>query len=196
MTALPGRTTDLWRRSRRLEPSPAAGDVALLVARIALGWIFVYHGARTLFGAFGGPGVHGASAFFATVAGLHPGALFAFVDGAIQFFGGLALAVGVLGRVAAAAIAGDMAMAMATVTWGNGISSSRPGGGYELNLALCCLAVVVALLGTGRIGLDRALKAAWEQRRRSAGAATTPGAPGVGISEVSRHGQPDGARAS
>lgn len=191
MTAMRSRVAGLSQRSRAASHSPAARDGAVLVARIGLAWIFIYHGGRTLFGAFGGPGLHGASAFFADIAGLHPGEFFAFVDGSIQFVGGVALALGVLGRLAAASIAGDMAMAMLTVTWSNGISSNRPGGGFELNLALCCLAVVVAFLGTGRLGLDQVAKAVFERRRHRL--ETSPSARGPGMREVSRHGHPDGA---
>jgi putative oxidoreductase len=86
------------------------------------------------------------------------------LGGIIECFGGAAVGLGIFGRIAAAGIAGDMAMAMATVTWANGISSTKTGGGYELNLALCVLAVMVALLGTGRFSLDQAIKALWEKR--------------------------------
>ncbi len=58
-----------------------------------------------------------------------------------------------------------MAMAMMTVTFANGIASTAPGGGYELNLALAALAFVVALLGTGRFSLDVGLRLWWERTR-------------------------------
>jgi uncharacterized membrane protein YphA (DoxX/SURF4 family) len=47
-----------------------------------------------------------------------------------------------------------MVMAMITVTWATGINSSNPPPGYQLNLALAVLALVVALLGPGRFSLD------------------------------------------
>jgi hypothetical protein len=89
------------------------------------------------------------------------------VGGSIEFFGGLAVGLGIFGRLAGAGLVGDMAMAMATVTFANGIASTAPGGGYELNLALAALAFVVALLGTGRFSLDVALRARWEGTRSS-----------------------------
>jgi hypothetical protein len=70
-----------------------------------------------------------------------------------------------IGRIAAAGLTGDMIIAMATVTFGNGIASTAPGGGYELNLALAALAFVVALLGTGRFSLDVGLRMGWERTR-------------------------------
>ena len=162
MIVVPARVREVtgwWRASRE---SLAARDVALLGARIGLAWLFIYHGAFTLFGAFGGPGLHSASLFYAHTAHLHPGIFFAALGGVIEFFGGIAIGLGVLGRLAAAALVGDMLIAMATVTFGNGIATSTAtisvGGGYELNLALAALALVVAALGTGRFSLDELLR--------------------------------------
>ena len=45
-------------------------------------------------------------------------------------------------------------MAMITVTWANGINSGSNPPGYQLNMALGVLALVVALLGAGRFSLD------------------------------------------
>ncbi|MGH9020908.1 MAG: DoxX family protein [Acidimicrobiales bacterium] len=128
-------------------------DAALLVARVALAWIFIYHGARTLFGAFHGPGLHAMASYFATTAGLHPGMLFAVANGVIEFGGGIAIGLGVLTRLAAAGLVVDMVMAFVTVTRHNGLVSNAPGSGYEINLALAALAAVVVLLGPGRLGL-------------------------------------------
>jgi putative oxidoreductase len=134
----------------------------LLLVRVALVWIFIYHGASTLFGAFHGGGIHGEAVYFSTVAHLHPSTFFAVLDGSIQFFGGVAIALGVLGRLAGLAIAGDMIMAMITVTFAQGLVGTSAGAGYQLNLALVALALVIAFLGTGRFSLD-----AMVQRRRT-----------------------------
>ena len=47
-----------------------------------------------------------------------------------------------------------MVIAMITVTFANGIIGNSAGSGYELNLALAALALVVAIMGTGRLSLD------------------------------------------
>jgi uncharacterized membrane protein YphA (DoxX/SURF4 family) len=60
-----------------------------------------------------------------------------------------------------------MVMAMITVTWATGINSSTTPPGYQLNLALAVLALIVALLGAGRFSLDAVV----DQRLR---ANTTP----------------------
>ncbi len=108
------------RRVASPEVQQTSRDVALAVARIALAWIFIYHGAVTLFGAFHGAGLHATATFFATVAHLHPGLFFATLSGIIEFFGGIALALGVFGRLAALGLVGDMVIAMITVTFKNG----------------------------------------------------------------------------
>lgn len=137
-----------WRDSLPLQ------DISLLAARLGLAWIFVYHGAGTLFGAFGGVGLHRTANYFATTAHLHPGMLFAVLNGVIEFFGGIAVGLGILSRLAGLALVGDMVIAMATVTFQQGFESSAAGSGYELNVALAVLALVVALQGPGRIALD------------------------------------------
>jgi putative oxidoreductase len=152
------RFNELRQRFHASAHSPAVHDATLLVARLALAWIFIYHGASTLFGWFGGAGLHSEAVYFAHYAHLHPGTFFALLSGVIEFFGGIAVGLGVFGRLAAAAIVGDMVMAMITVTFAQGLVGNSSGIGYQLNVALAALAFVVALLGTGRWSLDYALR--------------------------------------
>src|ERR1700761_2754212 len=94
-----------------------SGDIGLGIGRVVLAWVFIYHGAGTLFGAFGGPGIHGMAAYFASTAHLHPGTFFAVLSGITEFFGGLAVGVGLLSRLAALGLFSDMVIAMVTVTF-------------------------------------------------------------------------------
>ena len=137
-----------------VRPSSPAADLGLLAARIVLAWIFIYYGAGKLFGAFSGPGLHRWSLYMSNVAHLHPGGFFAVLGALIEFGGGVAMAVGFLARLAGLALFGDMVLAMITVTWATGINATNPPPGYQLNLALAVLALVVALLGAGRFSLD------------------------------------------
>lgn len=165
MTSVTVRARQANEQIRAVKEAPVARDLALLVVRIGLAWIFVYHGAGTLFGAFGQAGIHGHAVFFANVAHLHPGTFFAVLSGIIEFFGGLAVGVGILGRLAAAGLVGDMVIAMVTVTWHNGIISNAAGSGYELNVALAALAMVIVILGTGRYSLDVVIRTRIEKWR-------------------------------
>ncbi|MGZ4702397.1 MAG: DoxX family protein [Ilumatobacteraceae bacterium] len=128
-------------------------DLALVVVRAALAWIFIVYGAQKLFGTFNGPGIHETSLFMADTAGLHPGGFFAVLGGVTEFGGAIALALGLGTRIAGLALFGDMVMAMITVTWAQGLHQATPPG-YELNVAVAALGLVVALSGAGRYSLD------------------------------------------
>ncbi|HVX23576.1 MAG TPA: DoxX family protein [Acidimicrobiales bacterium] len=164
--AVEGRLVAATEAVRATRDLPLTRDLALVAARAGLAWIFVYHGAVTLFGAFGGGGVHAQAEFFSSVAHLQPATFFAVLSGIIEFFGGLAVGLGVFGRLAALSLVGDMAVAMATVTFGNGIVSAAAGSGYEINVALLALALVVTLMGTGRYSVDVPLRALYRRWRQ------------------------------
>jgi len=129
-------------------------DIALIATRIVLCWVFFYHGSRRLFGWFDGPGLNQSARYFADTAHLHPGKLFAVMGGAIEFFGAIALILGLFSRLAGIAIFFDMMMAIVTVTWANGINATGTKSGYELNLALGVLGLVIAMFGAGRFSVD------------------------------------------
>ncbi len=137
--------------------APRVADVGLLIVRLTLAFIFIYHGSRRLFGWFDGPGLDSSADYFANTAHLHPGMFFAVLGGTIEFAGGIALALGFFSRLAGLAIFGDMMMAIITVTHADGFNSTA-GAGWELNLALGVLALVPAFFGSGRFSIDAALE--------------------------------------
>jgi putative oxidoreductase len=158
------RPNDLVRRAAGFGSAPGLKDAATLAARVALAWLFVYHGASTLFGAFHGTGIHRTALFFSEVAHLRPGTFFAVINGITEFFGGIAIAIGLLSRLAALGLFLDMMIAMVTVTFRNGIVSDAAGSGYEINVALAGLALVVVFLGAGRLSADAWLGALMARR--------------------------------
>jgi putative oxidoreductase len=136
------------------QPSAQGTDVAAVAVRVALVWIFIYYGAGKLFGAFNGPGIHRTALFMSDTAHLHPGGFFAVLGGVIEFGGALALAFGLVSRLAGLALLGDQVMAMITVTWTHGINSLTATPGYEFNLALAAMALVIVSIGAGRLSMD------------------------------------------
>lgn len=127
---------------------------APLVLRIPTGIIFVAHGAQKLFGWFGGYGLEGTGQWMASI-GLNPGYLMALLAGSAEFFGGLALLVGLLVRPASAVLAFAMLVAIFSVHIGNGLFMSN--NGFEFGLALLAVAVSLMVSGAGRASLDAAL---------------------------------------
>jgi putative oxidoreductase len=158
MTPVSQRARRAFDRMGATKDARSSRDIALLAARVGLAWIFIYHGAGTLFGAFGAAGLHAQAVYFVHVAHLRPGMFFAVLSGIVECFGGAAVGLGILGRLAAAGLVGDMVIAMVTVTFGHGIIGNSSGSGYELNVALAALALVVAIMGTGRFSLDSLLR--------------------------------------
>ncbi len=125
-----------------------------LTLRIPVGVIFAAHGAQKLFGWFGGYGLEDTGQWMASM-GLTPGHLMALLAGSTEFFGGLALILGLLVRPAAAALAFTMVIAIFTVHIGNGLFLSN--NGYEFGLALLAASVALAISGAGRASIDAVL---------------------------------------
>lgn len=125
-----------------------------LALRVPVGIIFAAHGSQKLFGWFGGHGLDGTGQWMASI-GLEPGYLMALLAGAAEFFGGLALVLGLLTRPAAVALAFTMVVAIFAVHIGNGLFMSN--NGYEFGLALLAASVSLAFTGAGRASLDAML---------------------------------------
>ena len=123
------------------------------LVRATVGLMLVPHGAQKLFGWFGGYGIDATGQFFATKLGL-PASL-ALAAGVIEFFGGLALAVGLGTRLVAALVAGMMAVATIQVHLGNGFFWTN--GGFEYPLMWGLIALSFVLRGGGRYSLDAAI---------------------------------------
>lgn len=126
-----------------------------LILRIALGGVFFAHGSQKLFGWFGGHGWNATIGFFSQ--GLNiPAALGGLVI-LIEFFGGIAIILGLLTRPAALGLAATMLGAAFKVHLANGffldLSGTRDGVEYVFVLFLLALYFVVK--GSGLISLDR-----------------------------------------
>lgn len=125
-----------------------------LVLRVPIGIIFLAHGAQKLFGAFGGYGLEGTGKFMASI-GLNPGYLMALLAGSAEFFGGLALVVGLLVRPAAAVLVATMIVAIGAVHIDKGFFMST--NGYEFALALLAASASLLASGAGRLSVDQML---------------------------------------
>lgn len=129
-------------------------DLALLVLRLVVGLTFAAHGAQKLFGAFGGGGIQGTAGMFEQI-GLRPGKLHGWAAAITEFFGGLAIALGIVTPVPAAALIAVMTAAVITVHLKNGFFVTNQG--YEFNVALAAALFALAGIGAGGWSLDNAL---------------------------------------
>lgn len=126
----------------------------LTILRVIAGLTFAAHGSQKLFGWFGGYGLAGVGQWMESI-GLAPGYLMALLAGSAEFFGGLALVIGLLARPAAAVLAVTMLVAIASVHMANGFFMSN--NGYEYALALLAISLAVILEGAGKLSLDKRL---------------------------------------
>tara|TARA_Y100000815_G_scaffold65017_1_gene53798 strand:- start:163 stop:606 length:444 start_codon:yes stop_codon:yes gene_type:complete len=130
------------------------GGFAALALRVPVGLILAAHGAQKLFGWFGGYGLEGTGQWLASI-GLEPGYLMALLAGGAEFFGGLALVLGLLTRPAAVVAAFTMLVAIFAVHIGNGLFMAN--NGYEYALTLFAATVALAIQGAGRFAVDNLL---------------------------------------
>lgn len=136
------------------------GGFGALALRVPVGIIFAAHGAQKLFGWFGGHGLDGTGQFFASL-GLNPGFLMALLAGSAEFFGGLALLLGLLVRPSAVVLAFTMLVAILAVHVEHGLFLAN--GGYEFGLALLAATASLAWTGAGRLSIDARLAASPER---------------------------------
>lgn len=117
--------------------------LALLTLRVVLGIILIAHGYPKLFG-----GLHRHMEMVAGI-GL-PGWLGIF-SATTEFVGGILLLLGLLTRLAAAAFAIEMFVAVYKLHWQHGLTAE---GGYQFPMAVGAIAFALIFLGAGPISLD------------------------------------------
>ncbi len=126
----------------------------LTVLRIFVGIIFAAHGSQKLFGWFGGGGLAGTAQWMESI-GLAPGTLMTLLAGGTEFFGGLALIIGLLARPAALGLSFTLLVAIFSVHIHNGLFMAN--NGYEFALALLGGTLAVLIEGAGKLSFDRTI---------------------------------------
>ena len=121
----------------RLQP------LALLAMRVALGAIFIAHGAQKIFG--------GMQGFEKIVTGIGAPWWMAYVVAAAELGGGILVLVGLLTRLGALGNFVDMSVAIAKVHWKNGLKGPA---GYAFPLACAAWEFALIFFGAGPISLD------------------------------------------
>jgi len=134
-------------------------DVALTVFRAGLGVVFFAHGAQKMLGWFGGYGFSGTMGMFTQHLGI-PAPL-AFLAIAAEFFGGLGLLFGLLGRIAALGIVTNMVVAVLMIHRHFGFfmnwSGRQKGEGLEYFILAIAVGLAILIKGSGAFSMDRVL---------------------------------------
>ena len=120
--------------------------IALLLLRIVLGVIFIYHGY---------PKLEHAQQWVQNFRHMGFPGYFAYISGVLELFGGALLIAGLFARIAGLLLAIEMAIAVTKV---HGLLSNPTNvHSYELPLALCAGTFAVAAVGAGLISIDYGL---------------------------------------
>lgn len=129
-------------------------DVAILLMRLMLAVVFIYHGSQKLFGWFGGGGLGQMTEFLTSISVPMP-RFSAVLAACAEFFGGLSLLLGFGMRVIPIFTIITMLVASFTVH-GKAFSAQHNGMEYPLTLAVMLLGLV--LLGPGRLSLSHIVR--------------------------------------
>jgi putative oxidoreductase len=131
-------------------------DIALLIARVGLGGILILHGWIRWQGP--GQGVQKQIDYLTQFGTPYPevaawGAIL------LELVGGIFLVVGALTPFVALAVLVEQILIIAYTNWYRGPdlvnSDGTYAGGYEYNLALALIALLLAVFGAGRIAVDQ-----------------------------------------
>ncbi|HEX3465559.1 MAG TPA: DoxX family protein [Candidatus Elarobacter sp.] len=132
-----------------------ATDVALLILRLTVAVVLWPHGAQKALGLFGGPGLAGTVGMLSAHMGLPVVLVYLLI--AVEFFGPIALVLGVLTRLVALGIAIDMACAAILVHLPNGFfmnfAGNQRGEGIEYFVYAVGASLALVIAGPGRIAL-------------------------------------------
>ena len=122
----------------------SSNDFGLLIFRLALGAVFIAHGGQKMFGWWGGKGLD------ATVTGMAEGGIpiaLAYLAAFTEFFGGIAVIVGLFTRLAGLGLGITMAVAVFKVHLADGFFK------FEFPLVLMALSFGLMLTGPGKLAI-------------------------------------------
>ncbi len=117
-------------------------DIALLFARIFLGAMFIVHGKGKMLGPE--PGVKGFSEYLKQL-GFPLPIVFAFIAAAVEFWGGIAIILGIFTKL----VASLMAILILVATFVNIDKGKQFKGGWEFDLMILTICILLMTFGPG-----------------------------------------------
>ena len=137
---------------RRLTATSATW--ATLPLRLALGVIFIAHGAQKVFGLWQGPGLRAFINFPPPYSFMRPAWLWMGAAAVSELLGGILVLLGLFTRFGAFLIACVVLTAMLGVHWKNGFFLGEAPG-IEFTMALLAMALALLITGGGQASADR-----------------------------------------
>ena len=128
-------------------------DLGIFLIRFMVAIVMLYHGSGKLFGTFGGPGLEGFAGWLGSMDIPMP-SVSAFLAAAAEFFGGVALLLGLW--IEWTALPAAFTMLVAAFTAHSGFDVQKGGMEYPLTLAVVLFGLV--LIGSGRLSLPTLLR--------------------------------------
>lgn len=125
-----------------------------LPVRLALGAVFIGHGAQKVFGVWGGKGLAAIASSPQAPLGLKPVWLWMGAAALAELVGGLMVFFGLLTRVGAFMLACVMLVAMVGVHWGAFFMPT----GIEYTVALLGMSLALLISGGGQLSVDATLQ--------------------------------------
>lgn len=137
-------------------------DFGLLLIRVMVGIVGIFHGSQKLFGLFGGPGIDGFAGYLGSL-GIPAPVVSAWLTGLAEFAGGLLLVLGIVPRIAALPFLFAMLVGF-FVGHGGKFAAQQGGGEYALTLAMVLAGLVFT--GPGCFTVPAMVRAGGAGRRR------------------------------
>lgn len=125
-----------------------------LPIRLALGAVFVGHGAQKVLGSFNGPGLAKFSAAPAPYAFMRPAWLWMGAAAVAELLGAIFVILGLFTRVGAFLIFCTMLVAVVGVHWKGGFFAP---GGFEYPMSLLAMSLALLISGGGMASADLAM---------------------------------------
>lgn len=130
-------------------------DLGLLLMRIMVGVVFIFHGSQKLFGAFDGPGIQGFAGYLESL-GVPLPVVSSVLAGCAEFFGGIVVLLGTGLRIGAVF---PMIVMLVAVTQVHAGRFSVENNGMEYPLTLAAVLAGLILTGPGRLTLGQLIAA-------------------------------------
>ena len=132
----------------------APHDLGLLLVRLILGVVLMFHGSQKLFGWFYGPGMEGFETYLASL-GIPMPHISAYLSAGTEFFGGVLIVLGLLTRLIAVPVVVNMLVAVVAAHRHDFAVENE---GMEYALMLCVVALALVFMGAGRYSVDGCLR--------------------------------------